>query len=121
MTRTRRELAVQQLVYTAQAALQRTAPVQFALDGGPHRHAPRACRRAEPLDRGATAETLAPVWIIEPAQDGDTVRATFTVEGVGAFFEANVSWQLLRGGEVVQDGFATAAGGLHAVAVLASR
>ena len=60
------------------------------------------------IGRGGEAETLAPVWVTSP-QDGDTVGSTFTVEGQGAFFEANVSWQLLdASGEVVQDGFATA-------------
>jgi hypothetical protein len=63
---------------------------------------------AEPLARGEAAQTLAQVWIVEPAS-GATVPRTFTVEGVGAFFEANVTWQLLRGERVVQDGFATAA------------
>lgn len=43
-------------------------------------------------------------------QDGDIVHRTFTVEGRGAFFEANVNWQLLGtdAGNVVKEGFATA-------------
>ena len=52
-------------------------------------------------------DVQAPVWVATP-QDGEQVGRTFTVEGRGAFFEANVSWQLLREGEVVADGFATA-------------
>ena len=101
-------IAVQQVVYTAQAVVQQRLPVAF--------------RGAddEPLDRllgvdvsgsareAPAAEVQAPVWVTSP-QDGDQVRRTFTVEGRGAFFEANVSWQLLRAdGTVVQDGFATA-------------
>ncbi len=99
-------LAVQQLVYTAQAVTQQRAPISFSSQG-------------EPLDRllgvdvsgsyreAPAADVQAPVWIISP-QDGQRVGRTFTVEGRGAFFEANVSWQLLRDGAVVDEGFATA-------------
>lgn len=100
-------LAVQQLVYTATAALQRNVTVEFELNGRP---ADRllGVDVAGGVGRGGEVETLAPVWVTSP-QDGDTVGSTFTVEGQGAFFEANVSWQLLdTAGEVVQDGFATA-------------
>ena len=101
-------LAVQQLVYTAQAVAQVRAPIAFA------DHTGRPLRTVLGLDvwdgvKVAPAlEVQAPVWVISP-QDGEVVGRTFTVEGRGAFFEANVSWQLLdAAGTVVEEGFATA-------------
>jgi hypothetical protein len=101
------ELAVEQLVWTATAAAQSNTPVQFSVEGAP---ADRllGVSVAGGASRANAMETLAPVWVTSP-QDGEGVGTTFTVEGQGAFFEANVSWQLLdASGEVVQDGFATA-------------
>ena len=100
-------LAVQQLVYTATAVLQRNVTVEFELGGRPA-DTLLGVDVAGGVGRGGAAETLAPVWVTSP-QDDDTVGSTFSVEGQGAFFEANVSWELLdTSGEVVQDGFATA-------------
>jgi hypothetical protein len=96
MSRAEAEMAVQQLVWTAQAATQTTAPVALRLDGGPATTI-LGVPTAEPLARGAETDTLAQVWIIDPAQ-GATVQDGFTVSGVGAFFEANVAWELHRGG-----------------------
>jgi len=99
-------MAVQQLVYTAQGVLQTRHPVGFLVDGEPVGEllgvpvAPQAVA-------GDPMEVQGSVWIIDP-QDGSEVGTTFTVEGRGAFFEANVSWELLRDGEVVDEGFTTA-------------
>jgi hypothetical protein len=104
------QIAVEQLIYTAQAVVQSRAPVAFTAEG----------RRIttllgvptnEPLAEGDPMSVQASVWVITP-QDGDTVGRTFTVEGRGAFFEANVSWQLLQDGEVVDEGFTTAEEGM---------
>ena len=38
--------------------------------------------------------------------------APFTVNGRGAFFEANVNWELLQDGQVVDEGFTTAEEGM---------
>jgi hypothetical protein len=100
-------LAVQQLVYTATAALQRNVTVEFELDERPMATL-LGVDVSEGVGRRGEAETLAPVWVTSP-QDGDTVGSTFTVEGQGAFFEATVSWQLLDdAGDVVEEGFTTA-------------
>lgn len=100
-------LAVQQLVWTATAALQRDVPVTFEVDGNP----PDTLLGVDVtggVSRAEAMSVLAPVWVTSP-QDGDTVGSTFAVEGQGAFFEATVSWQLLdASGEVVEDGFTTA-------------
>jgi len=101
------ELAVQQLVYSATAALQRNITVKFEIDD-------QATDTLLGVDvsggtgRDDEATTLAAVWVTDP-QDGDEAGSTFTVEGQGTFLEANVSWQLLDpSGSVVKDGFATA-------------
>ena len=100
-------LALQQLVHTAQAVLQQRQPVRFTgADGTPLTRLLGVDLRG-PVQEAPAMEVQAPVWVISP-QQGEEVDRTFTVEGRGAFFEANVSWQLLRDGAVVKDGFATA-------------
>ena len=98
-------MALEQLIHTAQAAVQDRAPVQFLLDG---QRTDQLLGEpvSEPLAEGDPMQVQAPVWIIDP-QD-DTATNTLQVDGRGAFFEANVSWQLLQEGEVVREGFATA-------------
>ena len=99
-------MAVQQLVFTAQAGFATRAPVQFLVDGD-RTASLLGVPAAEPVTQGALAQVQGSVWVTTP-QDGDRVGSTFRVEGRGAFFEATVSWQLLRDGEVVQEGFTTA-------------
>ena len=95
MSRDEARIAVQQLVYTAQAALQTSTAVSFRIDG---ERALTLLNVAvnEPLARGAEDATLAQVWIIEPGQ-GAPVEDGFEVNGVGNFFEATVSWELHQG------------------------
>lgn len=101
-------LAVQQLVYTAQAVVQHRSPVRFTAPDGRPLETVLGVPVGESVQAADPMTVQAPVWVITP-QNGDTVDRRFTVEGRGAFFEATVSWQLLRrDGSVVQDGFATA-------------
>jgi hypothetical protein len=109
MSRAEARMAIEQLIYTAQAAVQDRTPVRFLLDGSITDQV-LGVPTSEPLANGDELSTLATVWIISP-QDGDTLAAgAVRVTGRGAFFEANVSWQLLSadGGSVVADGFAMA-------------
>ena len=100
-------LALQQLVYTAQAVLQERFPVEFTgVNGVPLRRL-LGVDVSQPVTNEPEMQVQAPVWIITP-QEGAVVGHTFTVEGRGAFFEANVSWQLLDGERVVKEGFTTA-------------
>lgn len=102
MSRAEAEMAVQQLVYTAQAAVQSSAPVEFRLDGD-RTDQLLGVPTAEPLARADQASTLAQVWILGPVE-GAEVHSGFEVTGIGAFFEANVVWELHEGsadGEVV--------------------
>ena len=110
MSKEQAEMAVEPLIHTAQAVLQQRHPIQFTLDGE-RTDTVLGVPTSEPLAEGDPMSVQSTVWIISP-QDGDQVGTTFTVEGRGAFFEANVSWQLLQGDEVVQDGFAMAEEGM---------
>jgi hypothetical protein len=103
-------MAVEQLVYTVQAVLQRRAPVQLMFEGE-RTDTILGVPTSEPLAEGDPMQVQGTVWIINP-QDGDVVEGPIQVEGRGAFFEANVSWQLLRNGEVVDEGFTTAEEGM---------
>ena len=106
MSKAEAGIAVEQLVHTVQAVYQEHVPVQLLLEGH-HTDTVLGVPTAEPLAAGDPMRVQAPVWIIGP-QDGDEVPSPFTVTGRGAFFEANVSWQLLVGDRVVDEGFATA-------------
>lgn len=100
------EMAVQQLVYTATAATQSTAPVQFMLFGE-RTDQLLGVPVSEPLARAEETSVLAGVWIIDPGE-GASVPSGFEVSGVGSFFEANVVWELRKGDTVVETGFTTA-------------
>ncbi len=100
------KIAVQQLVYTAQAVAQKTAPVQLLLSGQ-QTDTVLGVPAAQPLARGNDTDVLAQFWIISP-QEGATVSSPVQVQGLAAAFEANVPWELRQGGKVVKKGFATA-------------
>lgn len=101
------ELAVEQLIYSAQAGLGKgRVPVQFILDGG-RTDQVLGVPTSEPLATGDEDDVLAPVWINLPAE-GASVQAPFEVNGVAMSFEATVVWQLKQGETVVEEGFTTA-------------
>ena len=101
------ELAVQQLIYSAQAGLgQGRPPVQLLL-GGKHTDTVLGVPASEPLAAGNADDVLAPVQIDSPAEKA-SVPGTFTVTGRAATFEANVVWELKQGDTVVKHGFTTA-------------
>lgn len=104
-------LAVQQLIYSAQAGLnQGRVPVQLLIDGN-HTDTVLGVPAAEPLSAAADdLEVLAPVQISSPVNGATVKPGDLEVTGVAAAFEANVSWELLVGGDAVVDqGHATAA------------
>jgi hypothetical protein len=109
-------VSVQQLVWTAQAAVGRgTIPVRFQLADGSD-----AMFGTQPVDRTYTRpasrdlyyEDLAPIWVTAPTR-GQVLPAgrTVSVTGEACVFEATVSWELLREGDVVDAGFVTASVG----------
>jgi len=109
------KLAVQELVWTAQAAIgQGTIPVKFVVsDGstslfGTYSTAKTFTRPTKDVQY----EVLAPIWIISPERDhvftaGQPVVAT----GESCAFEATTQWQLKKGGAAVKTGVTTASSG----------
>jgi hypothetical protein len=100
MTESEAQLAIEQLIYTAQAAYQHgRVPVQFLLNDS---HTDRLLGQpaSEPLSEGDLLKTLALVNITDPAE-GTHVSGTLHVTGLACTFEANVPWQLLQGTKVV--------------------
>jgi hypothetical protein len=100
------KLAVQQIVYTVQGALQSRAPVAFFTDGPtPVFGFDQSSFKAAPQNN-----VLALVSVTEPeenSQPGDT----FMASGVANSFEATVPWEVRdQDGKKVLDGFATAEG-----------
>ncbi len=108
LSRREAELAVEQVVYTAQAVEQDSqAPVQLLIDGK-HSDQVLGVPAAEPLARAPELDTRAHVNLSQPS-DGATVRNRLHVEGVAASFEGNVPWQITdSGGTPVTDGYFTA-------------
>jgi Immunoglobulin-like domain of bacterial spore germination/Sporulation and spore germination len=108
MSRADAALALQQVVYTAQAAVGKQLPVTFLVNG---RRTPTLLGEptGDPVPAAAADDTLTVVTVASPAE-GAEVGSPFTVTGKASAFEANVQWELRRdGGAVVRRGFATAA------------
>jgi hypothetical protein len=107
MSRQEASMALQQLVYTAEAATARgRQPVQFLLDG----RTPDSLLglpTSRPVPAGRPAEVLSQVWVVEPA-NGAKVHSGFGVSGLADASEATVTWQLRQGDAVVRHGFTTA-------------
>jgi hypothetical protein len=100
-------LAIQQLLFSAQAGLGKgRVPVQLLLDGK-HTDTILGQPASEPLAADNPDHVEALVQVDNPA-DGATVSQTFTVTGRAATFEANVVWELKQDGKTVTKGFTTA-------------
>ena len=107
-------LAVQELVWTAQAAIQKTLPVRFEVaDGSTELFGSISTDQSftrPPADR--LYEDLAPVWVTSPTRDQVLPAAKpVVVRGLAIVFEATVDWRLDRGTTKVSSGFATASVG----------
>jgi Immunoglobulin-like domain of bacterial spore germination len=108
-------LAVQELVWTAQAAVgQGTIPVKFVVASGPAKLF-GTYPTAQTYNRPAPSlqyEVLAPIWITSPVRDqvfasGTTVLAT----GQSCAFEGTTQWQLKKSGVTFRSGVTTASSG----------
>lgn len=96
MTEREAQLAIEQLIYTAQGTAGRgRLPVQFLL-GGKHTDAVLGVPASEPLANAPVLKTLALVNISTPGE-GDVITGDkLEVTGVANSFEANVIVQLQR-------------------------
>lgn len=103
------QLALQQVVYSVQAANgQGRVGVQLLLDGG-RTDQVLGQPTSEPLATAPVLKTLSMMNITNPGE-GATVSGTFIADGVNNGFEAAVTWRLLDGEQVVGEGFGTAEG-----------
>lgn len=100
------DMAVQAVLWTVQETTGAPTKVVFTLDGTPTDTVLGV--DVAQLSRGTADNVLAPVSISTPAE-GEQVSGTFTVTGQAATFEANVVWELIQGGQVIDKGFTTAA------------
>ena len=95
--------AIEQVVYTTQAAVQERAPVQFRTADNPIDQV-FGVPTSEPLANGQLLDVLSHMSLTTPEQGavvtGDTLRAS----GVGNGFEATVAWRILRRDEVIDEG-----------------
>ncbi len=103
------EMAVQQLVYTVQGALQSTDPVRILVDGEPE-DLFGAVSTADPVGRGDGYATRSLVQIDAPAH-GAVVGRSVRISGEAAVFEATLPWEVLADGVVVRSGVAMTAEG----------
>jgi hypothetical protein len=106
-----KRLAVQELVWTAQAALQQTLPVRFEVaDGSTKLFGSISTDQTftrPPSDR--LYEDVAPIWITSPGRDQVLPAAKpVVVQGLAIVFEANVTYELKRGSTQVKAGHTTA-------------
>lgn len=109
-------VAVQQLVWTAQAAVGKgTIPVRFEIADGSTAlfgTLPTDQSYNRPASRDEYYRDLAPLWITAPTRDQVLPAGKpFVVKGEATVFEANVSWELRRGSTTVDSGFTTASVG----------
>ncbi len=97
-------LALQQVVYTVQAAAgDSLLPVQFVHDGNPVAEV-GGLPTSEPLDNAPQLEVLALASISVPAERR-VVEDSFSANGRASSFEGSVPWQLKApDGTVVRDG-----------------
>lgn len=101
--------AVEQVIYTLQAAVQERAPVQFRAAGGPIGRV-FGVRTSRARQNGPMLEVLSHLSLTSPEQGSVVGDGTLEVSGVGNSFEANVGWEIRQGTRVVRNGFATMSG-----------
>ncbi len=88
--------AFQQIVYTVTAADSAVHSVQISY----------GTVTQNPMGRGASIATIAPVWLLAPTQ-GATVTSPVTLSGMAGVFEATVNWEVdTADGTPVQSGSA---------------
>ncbi|MBE3074091.1 MAG: hypothetical protein IMZ75_03960 [Actinobacteria bacterium] len=108
-------LAVQELVWTAQAAIgQGTIPVKFVVANGATKlfgtySTTQTYNRPPP---NLQYEVLAPIWITSPVR-GQVfpARAPVVAKGQSCAFEGTTAWQLKKSGAAIKSGVATASSG----------
>ncbi len=109
MSKAEARAAVEQVVYTMQAAVQERAPVQFRTTDNPIDMV-FGVPTSEPIVNGPMLTVLSHANLTSPEQGAVVDGGTLTASGVGNSFEANLGWEIRQGDTVVDEGFATMAG-----------
>ena len=109
MSKAEARAAVEQVVYTMQAAVQERAPVQFRTSDNPIDMV-YGVPTSEPIVNGPMLDVLSHVSLTSPEQGAVVDGGALAVSGVGNSFEANLGWEIRQGDTTVDDGFATMAG-----------
>ncbi|WP_347351445.1 Gmad2 immunoglobulin-like domain-containing protein [Intrasporangium sp.] len=113
LTESESRIAVQQLVWTATAAVGKgNLPVRFTLADGSTTLAGALTTGqtyTRPTGDMAVYEVLSPIWIDAPSRGQQLKPGKVNVSGTASTFEANVQWTLLRAGRQVGSGHTTAA------------
>lgn len=103
-------LAIQQVVYTAQAAVGENLPVRFdVLDQPDIGHSIGDVPLTGEFEKEPQLDVLAFMSVSDPAEDL-TVRDSFIARGRASSFEGTVHWEVRRGSQTVLEGFTTASG-----------
>jgi Immunoglobulin-like domain of bacterial spore germination/Sporulation and spore germination len=102
----RAQMALQSLVWTADAAVNGTGAVTFEVGGSPATEV-LGVDTSAPVERASADSVLSTVSISTPSE-GARVPTQFEVTGQAATFEANVVWELKQGEKIVRHGFTTA-------------
>ncbi len=109
------KLAVQELVWTAQAAIgQGTIPVKFVLaDGSTKLFGTYATNKTfNRPTKELQYEDLAPIWILSPERGKVfPAGAPVVANGESCAFEATTQWELKKGGAIVRSGSTMASSG----------
>jgi hypothetical protein len=114
-TRVMERASLQQLVHTVTAAAPSITSVRLRFDGKTQPTLWGRVDTSTTSKRAASIDTIAPIWVVEPALNAKVTR-TFTVRGTAAVFEATVSWAVTRPGSGTQlaHGFVNATNGAPA-------
>jgi hypothetical protein len=109
------KLAVQELVWTAQAAIgQGTIPVKFVVaDGSTKLFGTYATNKTyNRPTKELQYEDLAPIWILSPERGKVfPAGAPVVANGESCAFEATTQWELKKGGAIVKSGSTMASSG----------
>jgi Immunoglobulin-like domain of bacterial spore germination/Sporulation and spore germination len=98
------DVALEQIVYTVQRALDSHDPVRILISGGPPAGA------SEPL-QAAPAHEIEGAIIVDTPSQGATVQSPVTVRGSTSVYEGTVTWEIVKDGRIVKHDFTTALSG----------
>lgn len=105
MTKAEAELAIQQMIFTVQAAEGSRQPVQFRLGANPVDRV-FGVPTSEPLANAAPLDVVSWANISDPAEGRVVDTNTFTARGTVESFDGSVQWEVLDvDGQVVLDGY----------------